>query len=145
MTVPGTTIQPEETESMQATITQSPLHIYHEHLRRGELAYQFSLEAQRAVFFPRLACPFTGSTRLEWRVSAGRGRVHATTAVYPRTGDPYNVALVDLDEGFRMMSRVEGAAADRVAIGAPVRARIMPGAGEEPPLVVFDLDVAEAA
>ncbi|OWT58988.1 Zn-ribbon domain-containing OB-fold protein [Candidimonas nitroreducens] len=129
---------------MQVTITQSPLQIYHEHLRRGELAYQFSPEAQKAVFFPRVACPFTGSTRLEWRVSAGRGRVYATTEVYPRSGDPYNVTLVDLDEGFRMMSRVEGVAADQVAIGAPVCARIVPGAGDEAPLVVFDLVVAGA-
>ena len=44
---------------------------------------------------------------------SGRGVVYATTAVYRRDGEPYNVALVDLEEGFRMMSRVEGVPAER--------------------------------
>ena len=41
--------------------TTSPLATYISHLEKGELAYQFSPAAQRAVFFPRLVCPFTGS------------------------------------------------------------------------------------
>ena len=100
---------------MQADI-QSPLKVYLDHLDRGELAYQFSLAAGRPVFFPRVLCPFTGSDRLEWRVSAGIGTVHATTVVHPVEGTPYNVALIDCDEGFRMMSRVEEVAPDQVRI-----------------------------
>jgi uncharacterized OB-fold protein len=118
---------------------KSPLSVYLEHLERGELAYQFSLDAGRPVFFPRVVCPFTGSTRLEWRVSAGRGTVHATTSVHPAEGAPYNVALIDCDEGFRLMSRVEGIAAEEVRIGMRVRVRIArPGrAGEQAPYPVF--------
>ena len=89
------------------TQTQSPLKTYLDHLERGELAYQFSPAANRAVFYPRVLCPFTGSDRLEWRVSAGAGTVHATTVVHPPEGGPFNVALIDCDEGFRLMSRVE--------------------------------------
>ena len=88
-------------------IAQSPLAVYQAHLDRGELAYQWSPEASRAVFYPRVICPYTGSDRLEWRVSAGLGTVYATTVTHPREGAPYNVALIDVDEGFRMMSRVE--------------------------------------
>jgi uncharacterized OB-fold protein len=40
-------------------------------------------------------------------VSKGRGTVYATTVVHPAEGAPYNVALIDCDEGFRLMSRVE--------------------------------------
>ena len=40
-----------------------------------------------------------------------------------RDEDPANLALVDLDEGFRMMSRVEGVAPEDVAIGMRVRVR----------------------
>src|SRR5712671_2094022 len=58
---------------------QSPLRVYLDHLERGDLAYQFSVAAGRPVFFPRVLCPFTGSDRLEWRVSAGIGTVYATT------------------------------------------------------------------
>jgi uncharacterized OB-fold protein len=117
----------------------SPLSIYERHLEQGELAYQFSPEAQRPVFFPRLVCPVTGSDRLEWRVSTGAGTVHATTVVFPRDGAPYNVALIDLDEGFRMMSRVEEVPADDVRIGQRVRFRVHKGAAEkgEAPYPVF--------
>ena len=72
----------------------SPLAIYISHLEKGELAYQFSPAANRAVFFPRVICPFTGSDRLEWRVSKGRGTVYATTIVHPAEGAPFNVALI---------------------------------------------------
>jgi uncharacterized OB-fold protein len=41
--------------------------------------------------------------------------------VYPRKGEPYNVALIDCDEGFRLMSRVEGIPPMDVAIGTRVR------------------------
>src|SRR5205085_1348377 len=45
---------------------QSPLAIYQAHLDKGELAYQWSPKAGRAVFYPRLVCPYSGSTELEW-------------------------------------------------------------------------------
>ena len=64
-------------------ISQSPLAIYQQHLDQGELAYQWSPEANRAVFYPRVICPHSGSNRLEWRVSAGLGTVYATTVTYP--------------------------------------------------------------
>ena len=76
----------------------------------GRLRFQH--DGERAVFFPR-ALP-----GLEWRESAGLGTVYATTVIRPRGGEPRNVALIDLDEGFRMMSRVVGAEA---TIGLRVR------------------------
>jgi uncharacterized protein len=119
------------------TQTQSPLKTYLDHLERGELAYQFSPTANRAVFYPRVLCPFTGSDRLEWRLSAGTGTVYATTTVYPPEGKPFNVALIDCDEGFRLMSRVEDIAPENVKIGMRVRFRVHRPGGEEPPCPVF--------
>jgi len=123
-------------------ISQSPLAVYQQHLDRGELAYQFSPEADRAVFYPRVICPFTGSGRLEWRVSAGLGTVYATTVTHPREGAPYNVALIDVDEGFRLMSRVEDIAPEAVRIGMRVKFRVhrpQPDqrGGDEPAYPVF--------
>jgi uncharacterized protein len=71
-----------------------------EHLARGEIAYQVDGEGN-AVFPPRVG-PY------EWRVSAGAGTVYATTTVHRRGEEPYDVSLIDLDEGFRVMSRVRG-------------------------------------
>ena len=119
----------------------SPLARFRAHLERGELAYQFDPASARAVFYPRVLGPGTGNPELEWRVSAGLGTVHAVTVIAPRGEPPYNVVLVDMDEGFRLMSRVEDLPADAVRIGMRVRARVHQGA-EAPPYPVF---VPEAA
>jgi uncharacterized OB-fold protein len=118
-------------------MTESPLALYQVHLEAGELAYQWSPAANRAVFYPRVVCPFSGSDRLEWRVSSGLGTVYATTVTHPREGASYNVALIDCDEGFRLMSRVEEIAPDGVRIGMRVRLRIHRPGGSEPPYPVF--------
>ena len=125
----------------------SPLATYNAHLAKGELAYQFSPDANRAVFFPRVLCPYTGGDKLEWRVSKGRGTVYATTIVHPAEGAPFNVALIDCDEGFRLMSRVEDIAPAEVRIGQRVRFRMHRPGGDEPPIPVFVpvLDPAEVA
>jgi uncharacterized OB-fold protein len=121
----------------------SPLAAYISHLERGELAYQFSPSANQPVFYPRLIAPGTGAADLEWRVSKGVGTVYATTVVHPQQGAPYNVALIDLDEGFRMMSRVEDIDPTAVRIGQRVTFRVHPAEGDEPPYPVFT--PAEAA
>ena len=115
----------------------SPLAIYIEHLEKTELAYQFSPSANAAVFYPRMIAPKTGAADLEWRVSQGVGTVHATTVVHPQQGVPYNVALIDMDEGFRLMSRVEDIAPTAVKIGMRVKFRVHPKDGDEPPYPVF--------
>ena len=96
-----------------------------------------SASAGGAVFYPRVIAPKTGKADLEWRISKGLGTVHATTVVHPQQGEPYNVALIDVDEGFRMMSRVEDIAPEQVRIGQRVRFRVHRSGGDEPPQPVF--------
>ena len=115
----------------------SPHATYVAHLEKGELAYQWSPDAGRAVFYPRLVCPYSGSTRLEWRVASGLGTVYSTTTVHPVKGEPFNVALIDCDEGFRLMSRVEDVNSDEVAVGTRVTFRVHRPGGEEEPQPVF--------
>ena len=52
-----------------------------------------------------------------------RGVIYATTVVHRPDEEPYNVCLVDLDEGARVMGRVEGLAPQDVTIGLRVQAR----------------------
>jgi uncharacterized protein len=124
-------------DPQDSPLKTSPLKTYIDHLERGELAYQFSPAAGKAVFYPRVLCPFTGSDALEWRVSNGLGTVYATTVVHPAEGAPFNVALIDCDEGFRLMSRVEEIAPEDVRIGQRVRFRVHRPGGGEPPMPVF--------
>jgi uncharacterized OB-fold protein len=110
----------------------SPLATYLAHLEKGELAYQFSPSANAAVFYPRVIAPVTGAADLEWRISQGLGTVYATTVVHPQQAAAYNVALIDMDEGFRLMSRVEDIAPSAVRIGQRVKFRVHRQEGEDP-------------
>lgn len=103
--------------------TESPLVAWQTFCRQGQLAYQATADGQ-AVFHPRVAAPGSGEP-LHWRIAKGTGTVYATTVVRPRGAEAYNVALIDLDEGFRMMSRVEGMAAQDVRIGLRVMVKMV--------------------
>jgi uncharacterized OB-fold protein len=96
---------------------------YLEGLDVAELRFQRCDDCRAAVFPPRVLCDRCGSTTLHVEVSAGLGTVYSATAVTQRDGPSYSVCLVDLDEGFRMMSAVVDAMAEDVAIGARVSAR----------------------
>jgi uncharacterized OB-fold protein len=56
--------------------------------------------------------------------------------VFRRAAQPYNVALVDLEEGFRMMSRVEGVPAEEVEVGMRVTFAVRSEEGG--PVAVFE-------
>lgn len=110
---------------------------YFAHLAQGRFMLQRARRSGRIFFYPRVAEPLTGHRDLQWVPAAGTGTVHATTTVRPKPPErPYNVVIVELDEGPRLMSRVEGLAPDAVCIGLRVRARIATDGGQ--PLVVFD-------
>lgn len=105
-------------------VQDSPEAVFQRELAQGKLAYQRCGACHSAVFYPRLVCPECASTDLRWERSSGAGVLYSATVVRSRSGD-YSVALVDLDEGFRMMSRI--AHDCPVAIGERVRARLAPG------------------
>ena len=105
------------------------------YLAEGRFMIQRSRSTSRHTFYPRVVIPGTGETDLEWVEASGRGTVYAITVNRGRDSN-YNIALVELSEGPRMMSRIEGV--DTVAIGTAVKARITMLKGE--PAVVFDVD-----
>lgn len=107
-------------------------------LSEGRFRLQHCGGCERHVFYPRVLCPHCGSEALTWVDASGRGTVYATTVVRkrPEEGGPHNLCLVDLEEGVRLASRVEGLAPEKVAIGMAVKARIV-RQGEDA-VVVFD-------
>ncbi len=112
-----------------------PAEVYRRYLEEGKLGFQRCQGCGKAIFYPRISCPFCGSAFLLWETSSGRGTVYATTAVYRQDGEPYSVVLVDLEEGFRMMSRVERIAAEEVEIGQRVTLEVREE--EDEPVAVF--------
>lgn len=109
---------------MNREIGNPPAGVYRRYLESGVLGFQRRAGCGTAVFYPRVACPVCGDADLTWETSSGRGIVYASTVVHRRDADPYNVVLVDLEEGFRMMSRVEGVPAEEVKVGTRVSLRV---------------------
>lgn len=109
---------------------------FRRHLEAGRFMLLQSQASGRVMHPPRVAEPGSGAGDLHWVPASGRGTVYASTTVRckPPAAD-YNVALIDLAEGPRMMSTVTGIAPAEVRIGMAVVARI--DAGEEGPRVVF--------
>jgi hypothetical protein len=106
------------------------------HLAAGRFMLQRSRSTGAYVFYPRVAQPRVGAEDLEWVEASGRGVVYAVTVVRKKDpADNYNVALIDLEEGPRMMSRVAGLPPHEVAIGLNVQAKLIDEAGQA--LVVF--------
>lgn len=97
----------------------APDAVFRAGLAAGELRFQRCDRCREAVFFPRVLCPGCGSDDLQWQRSAGEGTVYATTNVRGRNG-VRNVVLVDLDDGFRVMSRIEDLDPEHVTIGLRV-------------------------
>jgi uncharacterized OB-fold protein len=105
---------------------------------------QRSRSSGEYVFYPRLLCPGSGDADLEFVEVSGQGVVYSTTVVRrsANEGGDYNMVIVDLDDGPRMLSRVMGVAPEDVKIGL----RVVPSiekvdfglyGNTEQPIVVF--------
>ena len=108
---------------------------YLDALAGGRFEIQKCAACAKHVFYPRVVCPHCGAGELGWVAPSGRGTVYSTTVVRrkPADGGDYNVCLVDLAEGVRMMSRVVGLPPGAVKIGMAVKARLADGLVEFTP------------
>lgn len=112
---------------------------YQEYLAKGEFMIQRCDSCSNPVFYPRYLCPACGSSQLSWIKPSGAGTVYSTTVMRRRaeSGGDYNVCLVQLNEGPRLMSRIEGVPPSQVRIGMAVTARVT-NSSEDGFFVVFD-------
>lgn len=118
-------------------MSMHPEREFFEHLAKGEFMLQWSPSSGAFVFYPRVAAPVTGATDLEWVKASGNGTVYSTTVIRQKPPKlDYNLALIDLAEGPRMMSRVQGVPPQDVKIGMGVRALVVQEDGK--PIVVFE-------
>ncbi len=97
-----------------------------EGIARGELRIQHCASCGHHVFYPRALCPYCHSDQLAWVVASGKGSIYSYTVAHqaPAGEIPFVIALVELEEGVRMMTRILGASRERIEIGAPVRLSI---------------------
>jgi uncharacterized OB-fold protein len=86
---------------------------YWDGCRDGVLTLQWCVACTTAYFPPSPFCPRCLSDDVEWRVASGRGRLHTYLIAHrPAPGfeddAPYAIAIVELDEGPRLMSNIVG-------------------------------------
>jgi uncharacterized OB-fold protein len=99
---------------------------YWQGARDNKLLLQRCSDCGTLRFFPRYLCTECGSDNTGWVEATGHGTVHSFTVVhraaFPEFQErtPYVVALIDLEEGPRMMSNIVGADALDVVIGDAV-------------------------
>lgn len=93
-------------------------------------------------FLPaKTRCPGCLTARWTWQTAGGEGRLvswvvyHVALHAAFRGRVPYNVALVELDEGIRMITNI---VADHTLLRAEARVRLAASEGEQP-LARFEL------
>ena len=127
-----------------ATTSPGPEQAYKDKLAQGRFELQKCGGCGKHVFYPRVVCPHCGADKLGWVAASGAGTVYSATVVRrkPDAGGDYNVSLIDLDEGVRLMSRVVDVSPDAVCIGQRVTAsvQITPEKG----LIVFHQKAGKA-
>lgn len=116
---------------------------YWEGLAREELRIQRCSSCQRAVFYPRAICPHCHSDQLSWITATGKGTIYSYTVAHQAFGSfaedaPFIVAIVELEEGARMMTRIIEAPREQIRVGAAVTV-VFTSVGEDLTLPYFRL------
>ena len=94
---------------------------------QGKLVFQHCSACNRAQFPQANNCPACGNSSLTWQESAASRSIHSHTTVQRaptaafKEDVPYVIALIDLDEGFRMMMNWRGDDPATARIGDRVR------------------------
>lgn len=112
---------------------------YWDGARRGALILQHCTACGHVRHYPTLLCPVCHSDAVEPLESSGRGTVHSWTVAHhafdPAFAEelPYTLVTVDIEEGPRILARLEPDSADQgLHIEAPVTIGFTPGAGGTP-------------
>jgi uncharacterized OB-fold protein len=91
----------------------------------GRLLYQRCARCHIAVFNPAPLCPSCRSRELAWHESKGAGAIYSWTIAHrpmtPSYQAPYAPIIVDLDEGYQMVSNLIDCSVDALTVGLRVR------------------------
>jgi uncharacterized protein len=107
-------------------------------LASGRLLVQNCQECGRRQFYPRALCTQCGAVPV-WEEVSGRGTVYTFTIIRQngvppfRDETPYVVAMIELEEGPRLMGNITGCSVDEVRVGMAVRAYAV---GVEPGMAI---------
>ena len=81
---------------------------------------------------PRYQCARCGSPEFHWAASTGRGRIYSWTVTHRAShpafaaDTPYAIAVIEMEEGVRIVSDLPGVDPHTLALDQPVEAWIEP-------------------
>jgi len=96
-------------------------------LKEHKLRIQKCSQCGQFRFPPRIICPYCMALESEWVEVEGRAAVYAFTVVHRaytpayESELPYVVAIVELEEGVRLVTNIVGCKPEQVAIGMRVQ------------------------
>jgi uncharacterized protein len=94
--------------------------------QQGKLLLQQCSKCYHYQFYPRLYCMQCSSETLQWVEANGRGVIYSFTIIYQNKSPefvhetPYNVAIVQLEEGPRLLSNIVDVGATELQVDLPV-------------------------
>lgn len=119
------TAQPQAAPKRPRPAINADTEFFWDGVKRGEILIQRCAACGKLRHPPRAMCGACGSFEWDAARSSGRGRVFSFVVHHyppvPGFDVPYAVALIELDEGTRLVSNVVGVPASDVQIGMPVQ------------------------
>ena len=94
--------------------------------KQHKLLIQECNDCKAKIFYPRKYCPECWSANLGWAEASGKAKVYTHTImmdmVEPKFWEdlPYVLAIVELEEGIKMMTRIVGCDPEEVSMGMDV-------------------------
>lgn len=112
---------------------------YLKELNKGRFLIQKCTHCHAHVFYPRNFCIHCSEDTLSWIEPKGSGVVYSTTTVRRKLedGGDYDVSIIELDEGVRLMSEVLGVAPNEVKIGMRVQHEVIASASGQHKVVFY--------
>jgi len=90
---------------------------YNDYFQQSKLPFLLCHYCGHRFYYPRDKCPRCHKNELDVKQSSGLGKVYSFTIVRRKGSDVSCYAIVELEEGFRIYSNIEG----KVVIGDTVR------------------------
>ncbi|HEY6284188.1 MAG TPA: Zn-ribbon domain-containing OB-fold protein [Ktedonobacteraceae bacterium] len=105
---------PESTRPKPLPVLTEESRPFWEGCQQWKLLLQYCSECHQYQFYPRLYCMQCSSNTLRWVEASGHGVIYSYTIIHQNKSPefvhdtPYNVAIVQLEEGPRMLSNIVG-------------------------------------
>ncbi len=100
--------------------------VFYDGCKENKLLFQKCEDCNEIIFFPKELCPKCMGHNLAWKESKGKGKIYTFTVTYdfapPEFMEdvPYALAIINLDEGFSMMSNIVECDFDKLTCEMPV-------------------------